>query len=101
MESGGLVIELSPRSVAANNGLELRDKKVVLFGNPLAGTPVMQAAPLAALDLPLRVLVWDDEGQTQVCYTSPAELAARYGLSDALARRLSAVNAIMDAVVEG
>ena len=43
-------------------GLELRDTKVVIFGAPKAGTPVMQAAPLAALDLPLKVLVWVDEG---------------------------------------
>jgi uncharacterized protein (DUF302 family) len=42
-------------------GLELRETKVVIFGSPLAGTPVMQAAPLAALDLPLKVLVWADE----------------------------------------
>ena len=44
-------------------GLELRDTKVVIFGNPEAGTPVMQAAPLAALDLPLKVLVWADGGR--------------------------------------
>ena len=66
-------------------GLELRDTKVVIFGSPKAGTPVMQAAPLAALDLPLKVLVWDDGGQTKLTYTPPAALAARYGLSDELA----------------
>ena len=53
----------------------------MIFGNPAAGTPVMAAAPLAALDLPLKVLVWDDDGQTKVSYTSVAELAARYQLS--------------------
>ena len=42
-------------------GLKLRDTKVVIFGSPAAGTPVMQASPLAALDLPLKVLVWLDE----------------------------------------
>ena len=46
------------RGEAASVGLELRETKVVIFGNPSAGTPVMEAAPLAALDLPLRVLVW-------------------------------------------
>ena len=40
----------------------------------------MQAMPLAALDLPLKVLVWDDDGQTKLTYTSPAALAARYGV---------------------
>src|SRR5277367_6843890 len=64
---------------AKNAGLELRETKVVIFGSPQAGTPVMAAAPLAALDLPLKALVWAEEGQTKVSYTSPAALAARYG----------------------
>ncbi|HUJ34131.1 MAG TPA: DUF302 domain-containing protein, partial [Solirubrobacteraceae bacterium] len=51
---------------AAAVGLELRDTKVVIFGAPQAGTAVMQAVPVAALDLPLKVLVWDDEGQTKL-----------------------------------
>jgi uncharacterized protein (DUF302 family) len=49
-------------------GLELRDTKVVIFGSPLAGTPVMSAAPLAALYLPLKVLVWADGDQTKLSY---------------------------------
>ena len=57
---------------ARAHGLELRDTKVVIFGSPEAGTPVMQAAPLAALDLPLKVLVWDDGGQTTLSYAPPA-----------------------------
>ena len=56
---------------AAGLGLTLRDTKVVIFGSPQAGTPVMQAAPLAALDLPLKVLVWADGSQTKVSYTAP------------------------------
>jgi uncharacterized protein (DUF302 family) len=84
---------------AAANGLELRDTKVVVFGSPQAGTPVMEAAPLAALDLPLRVLVWADGTQTKLSYTSPAELAARYGLGDELAARLAGIDGLTDAVV--
>lgn len=80
-------------------GLQLRDTKLVIFGSPQAGTPVMQAAPLAALDLPLKVLVWDDAGQTKLSYTSPAGLATRHGLSDELAARLAGVDAVTDAVV--
>ncbi len=80
-------------------GLELRDTKVVIFGNPKGGTPVMQAAPLAALDLPLKVLVWDDGGQTKLTYTAPATLAARYGIPDELTAPLAAVDALTDAVV--
>jgi len=79
--------------------LELRDTKVVIFGAPKAGTPVMRAVPVAALDLPLKVLVWDDEGQTKLTYTAPAALAARWGLSDDLAARLAAIDPLTDAVI--
>jgi uncharacterized protein (DUF302 family) len=84
---------------ATAQGLELRDTKVVVFGSPVSGTPVMQAAPLAALDLPLKILVWDDEGQTRVSYTATAELAARYELSDELAARLAGIDGVTDALV--
>jgi uncharacterized protein (DUF302 family) len=86
---------------AAAHGLELRDTKVVVFGSPVAGTPVMQAAPLAALDLPLKILVWDEDGQTRVSYTAPSELAARYGLNDELAARLAGIDGLTDALVSG
>jgi uncharacterized protein (DUF302 family) len=84
---------------AAAHGLELRDTKVVVFGSPVAGTPVMQAAPLAALDLPLKVLVWADGDQTKLTYTAPGALASRYGLSDELAARLAGIDPITDAVI--
>jgi uncharacterized protein (DUF302 family) len=84
---------------AAEHGLELRDTKVVVFGSPAAGTPVMDAVPLAALELPLKVLVWDDGGQTRLAYTAPEELARRYGLSDELEGRLVAIHALTDAVI--
>ena len=102
LESKGVklfaVIDHSGEARAA--GLELRDTKVVIFGNPSAGTPVMAAAPLAALDLPLKVLVWDDGGQTRLSYTGPDELAARYGLSDELASRFAAIDAVTEAVIQ-
>jgi uncharacterized protein (DUF302 family) len=80
-------------------GLDLRDTKVVIFGSPKGGTPAMQAAPLLALDLPLKVLVWDDGGQTKLTYTAPAVLAARYGVPDDVARPLAAIDAVTDAVI--
>jgi uncharacterized protein (DUF302 family) len=85
---------------AASAGLELRDTKVVIFGSPAAGTPVMAAHPLAALDLPLKVLVWDDDGQTKLTYTAPDELARRYGLSDELSARLAGIGPLTDAAVQ-
>jgi uncharacterized protein (DUF302 family) len=84
---------------AAKVGLDLRDTKVVIFGAPQAGTPVMEAVPVAALDLPLKVAVWDDDGRTTLTYTAPAALAARYGLSGDLAARLAAIDPLTDAVV--
>ncbi len=81
-------------------GLELRATTLVVFGNPEAGTPVMAAAPLAALDLPLKLLVWaDDERGTQVSYTDPAVLAARYGLAPDLAAAFEGIHALSDALV--
>lgn len=85
---------------AEKAGLELRDTKLVIFGSPLAGTPVMVDAPLAALDLPLKVLVWTDRHQTKLTYTAPEELASRYGLSDELAAHLSGIEPVIDAVIE-
>jgi uncharacterized protein (DUF302 family) len=80
-------------------GLELRDTTLVIFGNPAAGTPVMAASPMSALDLPLKVLVWDDGGQTKVSYYAPAELAARHGLRPELEKNLAAIDTLTDALV--
>ncbi|HTX10952.1 MAG TPA: DUF302 domain-containing protein [Solirubrobacteraceae bacterium] len=92
------VIDQSGAAEAA--GLELRDTKLVIFGSPDAGTPVMVAAPLAALDLPLKVLVWQDRYQTKVSYTAPSELASRYELRTDLAARLEGINSITDTVID-
>ena len=72
---------------------------LVLFGNPAAGTPVMVAAPSAALDLPLKVLIWADNGQTKVSYYGPRALAARYDLGADLAANLAAIDPLTDALV--
>jgi uncharacterized protein (DUF302 family) len=84
---------------ARDVGLDLRDTKVVIFGSPIAGTPVMDAAPLAALDLPLKVLVWNDRDTTKISYTAPRALASRYQLSRDLAVRLAGIEALTDAVI--
>src|SRR5439155_16007304 len=84
---------------ARQAGLELRDTTLVIFGSPAAGTPVMAASPLAALDLPLKVLVWDDAGQTKVSYYAPASLAARHHLGADLAGNLAAIGTLTDALV--
>ena len=80
-------------------GLQLRDTTLVIFGSPAGGTPVMVASPLAALDLPLKVLVWADGQQTKVSYFAPGALAARHHLSADLARNLAGIDALTDALV--
>lgn len=84
---------------ARQAGLTLRETTLVIFGSPAAGTPVMEAAPLSALDLPLKVLVWADGGQTNVSYYAPAAVAARHRLPDDLAAKLAGINALTDALV--
>ena len=84
---------------AATVGLQLRDTKVVIFGSPQAGTPVMQSAPVAALDLPLKVLVWADGSITKLSFTAPSTLAARYGLTPEMTARLAGIEALTDMVV--
>jgi len=84
---------------ARQTGLDLRETVLVIFGNPAAGTPVMAAAPLAALDLPLKILVWDDSGQTKVSYYAPASIIARHGLPADLTRNLAAIDPLTDALI--
>jgi uncharacterized protein (DUF302 family) len=101
VEAGGMKLftTIDHSAEARASGLELRETKLVVFGNPRTGTPIMQAAPLAALDLPLKVLVRADPGGKCVSYTALAELAARYQLRDELAAGLAVVDALTDAVV--
>jgi len=76
-------------------GMVLRDTKLLVFGNPVGGTPAMVASPLAALDLPLKILVWmDDDGAVWMSYLDAAWLAARHGLTSELAAPLSAVDSL-------
>lgn len=80
-------------------GLALRDTKLFIVGSPNVTTPLIDAAPLAALDLPLRVIVWEDGYQTKVSYPSPAEVARRYELDRDLAAALESIDAWTSAVV--
>ena len=77
---------------AARAGLNLRPEQMLIFGNPKAGTPLMQSVPAAGLDLPLKALVWEDaEGHTQIAYNDPHYIIRRHGLDAALAANLAAV----------
>ena len=85
---------------AANVGLDLRDTKLFIIGSPSATTPVIAASPLAALDLPLRVVVWEDGYQTKVSYPAPEAVARRYGLDDDLAAVCTSIDAVISAVID-
>jgi uncharacterized protein (DUF302 family) len=90
---------IDQRAEARQAGLDMRDTVLVIFGSPAAGTPVMTAAPMAALDLPLKALIWDDGGQTKVSYYDPAVIAARNQVPAELAGNLAGINALTDALV--
>ena len=80
---------------AAKVGLKMPPTKLLIFGKPEAGTPLMLAAPRIAIDLPLKILVWEDaEGQVWVSANSAAYLRERYGLSLEYLPTLAAVEAL-------
>ena len=85
---------------ARDVGLALRETKVVIFGSPSVTTPVIEAASLAALDLPFRVAVWEDGHQTLVSYPAPAAVARRYGRDGDLVTALARIDALTSAVID-
>jgi uncharacterized protein (DUF302 family) len=95
-----LFVVIDQRAEARQVGLDLRETTLVIFGSPVQGTPVMDAEPLSALDLPLKVLVWDDDGQTKVTYSSPETLGVRYNLDPAMVGRLAGIHPLTDALVQ-
>jgi uncharacterized protein (DUF302 family) len=83
---------------AQRAGLAMNPSQLLVFGNPRAGTPLMQAVPTAALDLPLKVLVWqDDDGHVWFSYTATSYLQARHGAPADLMKALDGVVALVQA----
>jgi uncharacterized protein (DUF302 family) len=80
---------------AAKVGMKMRPAKLLIFGSPKAGTPLMLAAPSSAIDLPLKILVWEDgEGKAWVSYNSPAYLQKRHGIPAELMQNVAVVEAL-------
>ena len=94
-----LFVVIDQSAEAREVGLELRPTTLAIFGNPTAGTAVMETAPLAALDLPLKILIWADHEQTKISYVAPDVLAERYALSPELAGNLVGIEALTEALV--
>lgn len=87
---------------AAKAGMKMPNTKLLVFGNPKGGTPVMLAAPSAALDLPLKILVaGNDRGVTTVSWNSAGYLEQRHGIPAALVGNISVVEALVNAVTSG
>jgi uncharacterized protein (DUF302 family) len=80
--------------------LALRPATVILFGNPRVGTPVMADRPTAAIDLPLKALLWEDElGGAWLTYNAPALLVRRHGVAPALAAQLEPAGELLERAV--
>ncbi len=80
---------------AAKAGMQMRPTKLLIFGSPKAGTPLMLAAPSIAIDLPLKILVWEDvSGKTWVSYNAPAYLQQRHGLPPELLQNIAVVETL-------
>jgi len=76
-------------------GMKMRPTKLLIFGNPKAGTPLMLAAPSIAIDLPLKILIWEDaQGKVWVSYNSPAYLRERHGLPPELLQNIAVVETL-------
>ena len=86
---------------AAKVGMTMPPTKLLIFGNPKAGTPLMLAAPSVAIDLPLKILVWEDaQGRVWLSYNSPAYLRERHGVPQALLPNIAVVEALARAAGE-
>ena len=86
---------------AEKAGLQMRPTKLLIFGNPKGGTPVMIAAPSIAIDLPLKILVWEDaEGKVWISYNAPAYLQQRHGLPQELVQNIAVAGGLATKAAE-
>ena len=122
----GIVTKLSPRSVldtttmladlvlsrglklfavihqdaeARSVGLQLPETVLVIIGDPIKETPLITDSRFTALDVPLRVMIWAQGGQTRISYYAPTAIARRHRLSTGQAQRLTAIDTLTDAVI--
>ena len=82
-------------------GIKMRPTKLLIFGSPKAGTPLMLAAPSSAIDLPLKILIWEDaRAKVWVSYNSPAYLQERHNLPQQLLQNIGAVETLAGKAAE-
>jgi uncharacterized protein (DUF302 family) len=86
---------------AAKVGMKMRPTKLLIFGNPTGGTPLMLAAPSIAIDLPVKILIWqDDQEKVWVSYNTPEYLAERHGLPPHLAQNIGFIETLAANIAE-
>ncbi len=82
-DAGNTIFDTIDQAKAAEGvGMKLRPTTLIIFGNPKGGTPLMDAHPLFALELPLKIIVWEDGGMSFVAYTSMFDVAKHYGIEN-------------------
>ncbi|MBS1530369.1 MAG: DUF302 domain-containing protein [Bacteroidetes bacterium] len=92
---------IDQQAEAATAGLNMNPLELLIFGNPKAGTLLMEAEPLSGLDLPLKAMAWQDNGnKVWLTYNSFSYLQKRYGLSDELIRPVSGIEGLLKAIVQ-
>jgi uncharacterized protein (DUF302 family) len=86
---------------AAKAGLTMKPSQMLVFGSPKAGTPLMIASPLVAIDLPLKALAWEDpNGKVWLSYNKPEYLKERFGLPDELVKNIVGIKVLVEKAVE-
>lgn len=82
-------------------GIRMRPTKLLIFGNPKTGTPLMIASPSIAIDLPMKAMIWEDaNGKVWISYNAPAYLQARHSLPQELVQNIAAVEALATKAAE-
>jgi len=80
---------------AEKAGMKMPPTKLLIFGSPKAGTPVMLASPSIAIDLPLKILIWEDgDGKAWISYNSPAYLQGRHNVPEELLKNIAVVETL-------
>ena len=99
-QKGSMVFAQIDHAAAAREvGMDLPDEVVIVFGNPRAGTPLMQTDPRVGIELPLRMLVWNQGAQAIVGYNDPKDLVGPYDLT-AQATTLDAMSSLLHALAD-
>jgi uncharacterized protein (DUF302 family) len=100
VKSGNTIFASIDQAAAAQSaGTTLRPTTLLVFGNPKGGTPLMEAFPLVALELPLKLLVWEETGAVNVAYVPMSEIAARYGVTG-MEARIEAMDRALDTLTD-